>query len=285
MNDTNDRDTHRVYVWYPCERCGVTVLPSDFRDLPSAKEYHIVRLCQRCQDALYLAEPQHHPGPRLPLHEGVAAVAALEAGRLAELALLPFRFVAAEARIAWEPRFLLRAGPDLAPLDRFRELTPMRGPWSQHLLRVDEHRRLDAPALRARLSGAALVVGLDRAALDAVRTHCRAPSPAALAPLADQVPWRSMFGHPLQPFAAFVRHFALDFEDPCHAAAPSVLRTAALLAATLELPALAGPAPARTAFDHLLDAHRARLAASPPPRGGRWSDREPSAPRTRTTGP
>ncbi len=256
---TGERETtHPCYDFRPCTWCGATVLPSDFRDLASAKEYHIVGACQRCQDVLYLAEPQHRPGPKLVLRDGVVVATALEGGVLAELAVLPFIFVAAEARIAWEPRFLLRAGLGLAPLDRFEELTPMRGPWAKHQLRVAEVCAVDHPRVRATLAGAALVVGLDRAALDAVRAGCRVPPEVPLAPLADTVPWRALYHHPLLPFERFVRSFHLDPEGT-PGARPSVLRLAALIAATLELPAPAGPPPARIPFLCLLGACRAQF--------------------------
>ena len=252
MTRTSDRETHRRHELSPCEGCGTAVRPGDLRDLPSAKEYHIVGLCQRCQDALYLAEPQHRPGPPLPLHAGVVVAA------------LPFIFVAAEARIAWEPRLLLRAGLSLEPLDRHHELTPMREPWDRHLLRSTELDALDHPALRERLETADLVVGLDRAALDAVRTGCRVAPHVPLASLEHAVPWRALYGRALMPFDRLVRHLRLDPERPPDAAPPSVLRQSALIAATLELP------PARTPFRCLLDAHRARLGAAPaPPRSAR----------------
>ena len=258
-----DLDAYRRHVLGACRWCGAAVRADAFRDLASRREYTLLRLCQRCQDRVYLAEPRRRPGPKLALHDAAVVAPVTEAGALRELAVLPFVFVAAEARIAWEPRFLVRAGPRAAPLDPYVELTPMRAAWRAHQIRVVEVRGLDHPRLRARLSGAALVVGLDAAALRAVETACALPPGAPLAGLAEGVAWRSAYRHPLQPFARFVRHFGLDPGGP--PGAPSVLRLAALIAAAMELPSPAGPAPAPTAFALLLRARRAGAT----PRSGR----------------
>ena len=251
--------SHRRDECGPCAWCGAPVPPRAFRDLTSAKEHHILGICQRCQDALYLAEPQHRPGPPLPLHDGVVVATATAGGALAELAVLPFVFVEAEARIAWEPRALLHAGPRReARLDRYEELTPMRGPWAEHQMRVTELDAVDHPRVRETLAGAALIVGLDRTALDAVRAACRVPPEIALAPLADTVPWRALYRHPLLPFERFVDHLRLDPEGT-PGARPSVVRLAALIAAALELPGPAGPPPRRIPFLRLLGAVRTRL--------------------------
>ena len=192
--------------------------------------------CQRRPARQDRSSASSSPAQRAPT---VADLGIHEGGALRDLVALPFIFVAAEARIAWEPRYRLCAGPRLEPLDRYVELTPMREPWAEHRLRVTE------------------LGTLDHAALAAVRTGCRVGPHVPLASLEDAAPWHALYGRPLTPFDRFVRHLGVDLEGPDDAAPPSVLRQTAPIAATLVL-----PSPAHTPFLHLLAARRCHDAAA-----------------------
>ena len=72
-------------------------------------------------------------------------------GVLQELGLLPFIFVAPEARIAWEVRRLLRAGRDPEPLDPWDELVAMKPVLKGHQVRLTEVDDVAAPGLEFRV--------------------------------------------------------------------------------------------------------------------------------------
>ena len=81
--------------------CGEVVSADALRDRLSLAEHRLSGLCQRCQDALYLA-----PGGAgihgVPVRTGAVGACSGSGGRIEEAALLPFVFVAHSGRVAWE---------------------------------------------------------------------------------------------------------------------------------------------------------------------------------------
>ena len=180
--------------------CGVRLTPQAFRDRLSYREAHITGLCQTCQDWVYLAYDEDG-GRRHPIVDG-ALVAVRALSSLVELVVLPFRLVVPGpglARLVWEARFITRAGPSLEPFDLATELEPMSRLLAGHQVRMHEHAALDDPAVTARLSGAHLLVFLDRRSVDAATEVCRIPDSVATATLAEDIPWAEAFGRPLRP--------------------------------------------------------------------------------------
>ena len=225
--------------------CGVRVFGDHFRDRESYLEFLRTgrNLCQSCQDQVFLAGNPDDPHHRnLPIVDG--ALAAVR-GALDEICLFPFRLVPApRARIAWEARFIVRAGPLLEPLDPWDELEPMREPLDDHQVRVREHRSLDALGLAEPLDRLTLLVALDRPALDAALAACPPLSRLRAASLEDDVPWRGAFARPLRPLGSG--------SCPEHGTS-SALRQCALVGLALLETDRAG----RRALDHLIASHRA----------------------------
>ena len=171
--------------------CGARVFEDSFRDRESYREFHLTgrSLCQACQDAIYLAANTNEPGGYLPIVDGALIAVRDVSGTVDEICLFPFRLVAPPpARIAWEARFIARAGPRLEPLDPWGELEPMRELLTKHQVRVDEHTSFRSPELNERLANLALLIGLDRPSLDTALSLCSLPSDVSPASLADEVP-------------------------------------------------------------------------------------------------
>lgn len=187
--------------------CGAAIRDDSFRDRESYLEfYRHSGFCQECQDGVFLAGTGWDEPRRFPLRSGALVAATVHAGSLAELAVLPFRFIVPPARIVWEPRYLIRAGSGLAPLDPWNELDPMREALDDHQVRIEETGSFEHPLLRRRLHDADLVLGLDRASLQAVARACPfLPGGDALAALEDEAPWREAYGCPLLPLHDFFR--------------------------------------------------------------------------------
>ena len=171
--------------------CGVQVFEGSFRDRESYCEFHRTGrcLCQACQDDIYLAGSTHEPGGDLPIVDGALVAVRDVSGTVDEICLFPFRLVAPPpARIAWEARFIVRAGPGLEPLDPWEELEPMRERLTGHQVRVDEHTSFRSPELNERLANLGLLIGLDRPSLDTALSLCSLPRDVSPASLADEVP-------------------------------------------------------------------------------------------------
>ena len=225
--------------------CGAAVHPDSFRDRLSWREFHITGQCQACQDRLLFAASVHDAHRLYPVRRGVIAATVTREGAVVELGLLPFIFIAPEARIAFEPRYLLRAGAALAPLDPFDELRPVRSALETHQVRLAELDDMHAPEVRDALDVDLAVVG--DAAARAALAGLALPPGARPAALADDVPWRALLGATLP-----------ELVSPwTRAGAPvSVLRACALLALGLEPPGAAAPSPA---LRWLVRARRARF--------------------------
>ena len=145
--------------------CGREVREDRFRDFRSLTEFRIAGRCQSCQDAFFLGTTDCDEllGVRFALRQGLLVGHRLEADALElELALLPFIFTAPSREVAWEARFIVRAGAALAPIDVCDELRPMRPVLEDHLLRVAGAVSLDAPELAAPLAKAELVIAAPR---------------------------------------------------------------------------------------------------------------------------
>ena len=178
--------------------CGAALAPAAFRDRTSYEEAHVSGLCQECQDLASFGRDDD--GLSLAIHDG-ALVAVRAPGKVSELALLPFRFVLPgpnRARLAWEARFITRAGPWMDRLDVRCELEPMRPLLARHQVRASEHREFDASEVCDRLASLHLLVGLEQCALEAVAGVCRIPDRVARASLAEEVPWVEAFGRGLR---------------------------------------------------------------------------------------
>ena len=189
----------------PCCMCGAGIGPSSFRDRASYREAHVTGLCQACQDLCFLGSSPDDLRA-YPIHDG-AIVAVRAPGHVAELALLPFRFVVPEdvtaARLVWEARFVTRAGPYQDQLDVRCELEPMCELLAGHQVCVTVHHSFTDAAVKEMVHGLHLLVGLDQAGLDAVAGVCCLPDGLALASLADEVPWPRAFGRSLRPLGTW----------------------------------------------------------------------------------
>lgn len=215
--------------------CGAPTGPGSFRDGLSVREYRRSGLCQRCQDATYLA-PAEGASFRPPVRSGAIAACVGSRPGVEEVALVPFVFAPDTGRVAWEARLAVWAGRGACP--DVEDLEPMAGELEEHLVRVTRVGSLFAPPLADWLPGLDLLAALDASALHAMAGVLPAALRAVRIPLADALPWRDGFGLPLVPFDAFVRAFRLD---PYPSLRPGALRQAALLGAALTLPE--SPAP------------------------------------------
>lgn len=106
--------------------------------------------------------------------------------------MLPFLCVVPEGTVAWEARYLLRAGFRLAPLDLWVELAPMHPALNDHQIAVTESEGFGGPELAA-AADVDILVTLDVA--DARALHRAAFETDALRlVLADDFPWDSLYG-------------------------------------------------------------------------------------------
>ena len=120
----------------PCEPrgrcvCGAAVHGNGFRDRGSYLAFSRTGLCQACQDQVFLCSTGDDVESRVPLRSG--AVVAVRGG---EACFLPFVFVVPEPRIAWEARYIVRAGSGLEPIDPYDELAPMAEQLAEHQVQV-----------------------------------------------------------------------------------------------------------------------------------------------------
>ena len=211
--------------------CGAQVAEDSFRDEASYSEFYLSGLCQECQDQIFFA-----PGGAgihdWPVRTGVVVAHGGVDGRVDEVAVLPFVFLAETGRVAWEARFVLRIGrAPLAPVDPF-ELEPMAGALGGHRVRLTEVHPFAHPRLPEWLGALEVLIALDTSSLKAITGACPALGGAVPVALADAVPWSVLCGYPLVPFDVFVGALGLD---PSPRPEPCVLRRCALLGAALGL--------------------------------------------------
>lgn len=183
--------------WWPYAghcRCGATVTPESFRDHQSWRNHAHTQLCQSCLDDAYFRASATDPSVRFPLRRGVlAAPIQRECGL--EIGLLPFVFIAPEARVAWEARSLIRAGAAIDKLDPWRELVPLHPALENHQVRLSQFDGLGVPEVRTAFD-VDLVVVFDEAASLALD---RLPFPvrSLRVVLEYDLPWVSLYGSPL----------------------------------------------------------------------------------------
>ena len=184
-----------------CSLCAAPVVPDGFRDRAAYRDFHITGLCQACQDELYLRPSVADARMRYPVRRGVLAAPAVRDGAVVELALLPFLCIVPEARVAWEARWMLRAGAGLAPLDPWRELEPAEPVLRSHQIRLTEVGDLGGTEVCAALDVDFAIV-LDAPARDALAGLPLKDSALCVA-LADGLRSRARLGPPLDGLLAY----------------------------------------------------------------------------------
>ena len=258
----HEADFWELHPLGQCCFCGAWVRPDGFRDGDSHREYTITGACQRCQDLTFFAISDDDAPRGAALFRGVVAAVRCAGEGLGEVALLPFHFRTWDAQIAWEPRFLVRAGAALAPIDPWDALAPMCERWAHHPIRVTELPGTDAPALREGLARSHLIVTLDVASARALAAGFGVAPEVSVASLADAFAWRDAFGCGLLPFDAFVAsHAGALGVGPDASGKRSPLHVCVLLARLLGLTAPLGPAAGETPFGAVLGARRAYFRA------------------------
>ena len=189
-----------------CCLCSEALAPDSFRARESYLEAHATGLCQACQDACFLAcSPDDRRA--YPIHEG-ALVSVRAPSHVSELFLFPFRFVVpapvgGRARLVWEARALVRAGPYQDRLDVRYELEPMCSLLAHHQVCMTSCREFSDPRLETYLESLHLLVALDEAALGAIARVCLLPDALPRASFADEVPWRAVLGRELRPLESW----------------------------------------------------------------------------------
>ena len=174
-----------------CE-CGATVLVGDFRDRASYLEFHASGLCQACQDDTFFRASHPDGRRRYPIRRGVVAAPLVREGAVVALGVVPFLFIAPEARVAWDARFVLHAGERRPPVTLSVELAPMQPMLADHQVRLTEVDAVAGSQVRAALD-VDLVIVRDAAARDALGRLPLGARALCLA-LADDLPWRRRFG-------------------------------------------------------------------------------------------
>ena len=246
-----------------CRWCGIQVCADSFRDLESEREYRVGASCQRCQDAMYLGGSDEDLSESYPIRLGVAVGAATGERDLSEVALLPFVFVVANRRLVWEPRFIVRAGFSVPPVDPWVEVSPMHNGWKEHAVRVLCVPTLYDPRIVGGLAAAELIIGLDASAVGFAGSLCADAQPPSLVDLSLEVSWPDAYGAPLLPLPDFLAAHLPGVEAVSPGTRrPSALRQCAVLARLLDLPATTGRDAGLTAFELLLRAHAGRFEDS-----------------------
>ena len=238
-----------------CRICGRGVHTASFSDEDALLEFSASSKCQPCQDvsAVPSRTSKDDALPTPVLHGTVFAAAVEEEVR--EVVLVPFQFDACYGRFAYEPGDVVRAGPELEPLDAFAELGAVRPSWAGRCERVLTVSSLVDPVLSARTVHNHLVIALDtKTAAAAERLNpgiCRPP----LVDLSAAVRWSQSFGAPLE---ALLRAHGVCGPTGSLPA----LRQAALVAGAAQAAGASRPAPGAAApgapFVHPGAAGRAR---------------------------
>ena len=206
-----------------CSLCAAPVVPDGFRDRDAYRDFHVTGLCQACQDEHYFRPAVADGRIRYPVRRGVLAAPAVRGGAVVELALLPFLCIVPEARVEWEARWLLRAGPRLAPLHPWHELAPAEPAIRSHQVRLTEVDDLGGTEVRAALDVDFALV-LDAPARDALAQLPLRESALCLA-LAEDLRWEARGGPSHEALLAY------GLSEPV-----SVVRTCALLLLALATP-------------------------------------------------
>ena len=149
--------------------CGAVVFPASFRDRVSWREFHRTRLCQSCQDDLFFRASRPDARWRYPIRRAVVAAPVERDGAVVELGVLPFICILPEARVEWEARFLLRAGPRRGALELFDELFALSPALEMHQVRLTEVDDVRTRAASAAQEGALLRARRRSAVAEALR--------------------------------------------------------------------------------------------------------------------
>ena len=242
--------------------CQAMVREDSLRDNYSKDEWLLSRMCQPCQDRIFLA-PGGEGGVRAhPIRFG-ALVAHSRSGRtVLEVVLIPFLFIPELHRAAWEARYILRIGP-MPSFAASTELNPMYRFLAGHRVRVTEVLSFDDPRLPVWFEDLDLLVALDQRSVDEIVGACPVLGRGLRTALADAVPWREIASRPLLPFESFVRSRGLDLARPDDRSPPSPLRVCARMAAALALVERGSYDKDRTALWHLLEGMRTHFSDSP----------------------
>ena len=237
-----------------CRGCGAAVRADSFRDRLSEREHLLLAgLCQDCQDRLYLPARDLDPCDCGPVHAGAVFAAASFGEVLRDVALVPFVFAPRHARLAWDLRAVVRAGPAPAALDPTGELSRLGSCRDAPHLRVLHLAAFEDPLFEARLGACSLVVVLDAAALGIAAGLCGSSVVPALVDLSRAVGWQRGFGAPLSPLEGFLSARGLDdTEDPLDWVRACALRQAVLIGRLLGLRAELGADAGRSIFELLL---------------------------------
>ena len=173
-----------------CRCCGRGVHTDSFSDESALIEYSSSSTCQPCQDVLGLNPRDSHDDARpTPVLHGTVFAAAVEGAEVLEVALLQFQYDPVHARLDYEPGDIVRAGPELEPLDPLAELAAVRPTWAGRCERVLTFASLSDPVLCARTVHNHLVIALDGAtAAAAVKLNPGLRRPPLVA-LSAAVPW------------------------------------------------------------------------------------------------
>lgn len=146
-----------------------------------------------------------------------------------EVCLLPFRVSPVTSRVAWDPSQIVQiGGPDApSPAQAWRELSPLEDSLEGCRVHIDRASSLRSPLVRERLRDVDLVVGVDESSVHVI-ARLPIPEEADVAILADDVPWREMYGRELAPLDA-------GWWTCAEGGVQSTLRLAALMGYVLEL--------------------------------------------------
>ena len=209
--------------------CGALVRVHGFRCRSAYGEYFRSGLCQDCQDRTFLSFDAA-AGVSHTLCRGLVLGAQASAGAVAAI---PFVFTGPARPIAWEVRHCVLVGPEGAPCDPWGDLEALADVLVDHQIRVHEADAGNDPTVAECMGAPALVLGPDRAVLDACAVALALPGGEHRVALGDAFAWSDLCGSPLNPLHRFaLRAGFTSWREPDAGA----LRRCAWLAASFAFP-------------------------------------------------
>ena len=209
--------------------CGAPVRVHGFRDRAAYREFFRSGLCQDCQDRVFLSFDETG-GVSIAVQRGLVVGAQASAGAVAAL---PFVFTSPGRPIAWEARHCVLVGPEGAPCDPWGDLEALDDVLADHQIRVHEADAGNDPTVAECMGAPALVLGPDRAVLNACAAALALPGGEHRVALGDAFAWADLCGSPLNPLHRFaLRAGFTSWREP----EAGALRRCAWLAAALALP-------------------------------------------------
>ena len=175
--------------------CGALIELDSFRDARSLHEFSISGLCQACQDDMFFSPSAANSNVRYPLRKGAVAALVERPGGI-EVGVLPFVFVAPEARIAWQSHHVVHAGEEIRSLDPWAELFALEREIPRNQIRAVEVADVGGPQVRNALDVELIIV--PDAAARRVLARLPAGGAALCVALADDVAWDVVFGEPIE---------------------------------------------------------------------------------------